>query len=356
MAKEGKIPGQEAPIDHLLIRATNWVGDAVMSLPALRAVRERWPQTRISLLARPWVADLYAREHIVDRILPYTAKPGRGDWGAKWAIAQQVKALGCDTALLLTNSFESAAVARLAGIPRRIGYARDGRGWLLTDAIPRPAPGSIPRFEAFYYLNLLRRIGWLDQLPADVTIRLDGNAEAAAAGAPRLHALGLEGAVIGVSPGAAYGTAKRYIPERFAEAAVTIAKQIGGQVALFGSGSERELCDHVASLIAGQGIRTHNAAGQTSLGEFIEMAAACRLFLTNDSGAMHIASALGVPTVTVFGPTDETATGPTGDRARVIREPVACQRCMKRECPTDHACMTRVPASRVAQTALDLLK
>ena len=332
-----------------------------MCLPALRAVRERWPRTRITLLARPWVADLYARESFlqsgIDSIMPYAANPGRGDWPAKYRIAQQVRALGCDAALLLTNSFESAAVVRLAGIPRRIGYARDGRGWLLTDAVERPVTGAIPPFQAFYYLELLRRIGWIDTLPpTGIVIRLNGNAEAAAAGAIRLATLGLQGPVIGVSPGAAYGTAKRYIPERFAEAAARIAKEIGGQVALFGSGSERELCNHVGALIAGQGVRVHNAAGQTALGEFIEMAAACRLFLTNDSGAMHIASALGIPTVTVFGPTDEFATGPTGELARVIREPVDCAPCHKRECPIDHRCMTRVPAEGVVKTALEVLR
>ena len=195
---------------------------------------------------------------------------------------------------------------------------------------------AIPRFEAFYYLELLRRVGWLDQLPeGEIVIQMNGAANAAA-GAPRLKACGLDGPVIGVSPGAAYGTAKRYLPERFAEASVTVAKQIGGQVALFGSAAERELCNDIAALIANQGVRVHNAAGETKLGEFIEMAAACRLFLTNDSGAMHIASALGVPTVTVFGATDEIGTGPTGPLARVIREPgVACAPCLKRECTVE---------------------
>jgi heptosyltransferase-2 len=159
--------------------------------------------------------------------------------------------------------------------------------------------------------------------------------------------------VIGVSPCAAFGSAKRWIPERFAESANRVAREIGASVAVFGSKQERELC---ASVTAAVSAPARNFAGETSLGEFIEMAAACRVYLTNDSGAMHIASALAVPTVAIFGATDDIGTGPTGPLARVVREPVECSPCLKRECPIDHRCMTRVSAVRVAETALALLK
>jgi heptosyltransferase-2 len=132
-----------------------------------------------------------------------------------------------------------------------------------------------------------------------------------------------------------------------------VAHDLGAKIAIFGSASERELCDSVAKTCTAP---ARNFAGETSLGEFIDMAAACRIYLTNDSGAMHIASALGVPTVTVFGATDDIGTGPTGPLARIVREPVECSPCLKRECPIDHRCMTRVEADRVAQVALDLLK
>jgi heptosyltransferase-2 len=215
---------------------------------------------------------------------------------------------------------------------------------------------AIPRFEAFYYLELLRRIGWIDRLPDEVVIRLDGVEDAAEAGRGRMRALGLSGEIVGVSPGAAYGTAKQWLPERFAEAAVRIAKEKGFEVALFGSAAERPLCEQVRERIERHGVSVHNLAGETTLYEFIDLAAACRVFLTNDSGAMHIASALGVPTVAIFGATDEFATGPTGGRARVVREPVECSPCLMRECPIDHRCMTRVSSERVALTALELLK
>lgn len=337
------------PYNRILVRATNWVGDAVMSLPALRALRERFPKAEISILAKPWVADLYGREPFCDRLIPYIPTDTR----AKWKAARDLRPHQFDCAILLQNAFEAAAVAFLAGIPERIGYARDGRSLLLTKAVAVPRPGEIPRHERFYYLELLRRAGIIDALPANDLIRLDGAGAAKEAGLARFRSLGYGDCVIGVSPGAAYGTAKRWLPERFADAASQLAEKLGASVAVFGSKGERALCDSVAAAIHGP---VKNFAGETSLAEFIDMAAACRVYLTNDSGAMHIASALGVPTVAIFGATDDVGTGPTGPLARVVREPVECSPCLKRECPIDHRCMTRVEAARVAQVALDLLK
>jgi heptosyltransferase-2 len=323
------------------------VGDAVMSLPALRALRTAMPGDHIAILARPWVADLYAREEVCDRVIPYTPAAGRGDLGAKWTAARGLAKEKFDLAVLLPNSFESAVVARLAGIPRIVGYNRDGRGLLLSDAIPA---SKIHRHERFYYLELLHRAGLIPAFPEDSPIRLT---PAPDVGSALLAARGIRQPVIGVSPGAAYGNAKRWLPERFAESAWELASELSAHVVLFGSASERELCASVATAI---GDHAHNLAGQTTLREFIDMASACRIFLTNDSGAMHIASALGVPSVTVFGSTDDVTTGPTGPLARIVREPVECSPCLRRECPIDHRCMTRIPARRVTDTAFELLK
>jgi heptosyltransferase-2 len=164
---------------------------------------------------------------------------------------------------------------------------------------------------------------------------------------------GFAGDVIGVSPGAAYGSAKRWLPERFAEAAGRLARELDAGVAVFGSAAEREIC---AAVAAAAGSPAKSFAGETTLARFIEMAAACRAFLTNDSGAMHVAAALGVPTVAVFGPTDERATGPAGPLVKVVRHTVECSPCLKRDCPIDHRCMTRVPASSVAQAMLNLME
>ena len=167
--------------------------------------------------------------------------------------------------------------------------------------------------------------------------------------------MSVAGPAIGISPGAAYGDAKRWLPERFAESGRQLAGKIGATVLVFGSPAERALCESVAESVRRGGIDARNLAGQTSLKEFIDLAAACRIFLTNDSGAMHVASALGVPTVAVFGATDDTTTGPTGPLARVVREHAECSPCLLRQCPIDHRCMTRVTAEHVTRAASALL-
>ncbi len=327
----------------ILIRATNWLGDAVMSLPALRVVRERFPSAEISVLARPWVADLYARESFVDRVIPYTPAGGFHYLAAKRRAAASLRAECFDCAILFQNAFEAAAIVWLADIPRRVGYARDGRGWLLTDPVPVPRHGEIPRHERFYYLELLRRAGLGPELPANPPVRLANPCTDR-----ELR--------IGISPGAAYGTAKRWLPERFAETAVNVAREHGAAVALFGSASERALCEQVGAVVRASGVAVHNYAGETSLREFMDLAARCRIFLTNDSGAMHTASALGVPTLAVFGATDDVTTGPTGGFARVLRRHVECSPCLLRECPIDHRCMTAVTVDSATAAALLLWK
>ncbi len=329
---------------RILVRATNWIGDAILSLPALRAIRTRYPEAEVAVLAKPWVSALYERERSIDRVIPLRGEPGARDWKAKARLIGQLRRERFDLAILFPNSFESAAVVRLAGVKQIVGYARDGRGFLLTDAIATPKPGEIPEHERFYYLELLRRARFIDSIPEVTAIRLDGIDELRANGERRFDSLGVKLPVIGVSPGAAFGSAKRWLPKRFAEVAARLAEKCGAAVAVFGSAPEQELCGEVARAAGGRSF-----AGETTLREFIGMTAACRMFLTNDSGAMHIASALGVPTATVFGPTNEKATGPLGASAIVVREPVDCAPCGLRECPIDHRCMTRVTAERVLQ-------
>lgn len=336
---------------NILIRATNWIGDSVMSLPALRAVRGRFPAARITVLARPWVAALYEGERSIDRVMLLEGAAGARDWAAKWRLARRLRREHFDLAILFPNSFESAAVVRLAGVKRIGGYARDGRGWLLSNPVTPPRKGEIPPHERFYYLELLRRAGLIESLPEVPAILLDGIPEARLRGEALFQAFGVKLPVVGVSPGAAYGAAKRWLPERFGESAARLATGIGGSVAVFGSAAEMAMCEEVARIAGGR-----NFAGATALRAFIDMTAACRVFLTNDSGAMHIASALGVPSVTVFGPTDEIATGPLGPAARVVREPVDCAPCLLRECPIDHRCMTRITSSHVVLAAEELLR
>lgn len=337
----------------VLVRATNWLGDAVMSIPALREIRRVYPNADIVILARQWVADLYAREDFCDRILVYDHQGRHAGALGKLRLANELRRERFDEAILLQNAFDAALLAFLARIPVRIGYARDARGILLTESVPAPAPGAIAEHQRFYYLELLRRAGRIDTLPECADIQLGGIEAAATAGRKRWVNRGLpEGPWVGVSPGAAYGGAKRWLPERFAGAARSLANQLGANIAVFGSPAEAELCQAIA---ARAGAGAHSLAGQTSLAEFIELAATCSVYLTNDSGPMHVAAALGLPTVAVFGATDHVATGPSASWAKVVRHQVECSPCMLRECPIDHRCMTAVTADEVVAEALVLL-
>src|ERR1043166_6875938 len=185
-------------MSRVMVRATNWLGDAVMSLPAVRAIRGVFPHAHLAVVAKPWVADLYARERAIDRVIPVPAMKGLR---ARREFAARLRAERFDGAILLQNAFDAALIAWMAGIPERIGYKRDGRRWLLTRAIPVPEPGDIPRHERFYYLELLRRAGMIERLPAIEEIRLDGAGEARASGLARLRGPGVSGPVAGVGAG-----------------------------------------------------------------------------------------------------------------------------------------------------------
>jgi len=259
-------------------------------------------------------------------------------WQEKLSLARSLRGR-FDKAILLQNAFEAAAFAFVARIPERIGYNRDGRRLLLTHPISVPNIGH----ERFYYLELLRLAGCIAGYDPVSPIHLHGVVRQPAK-------------TIGVSPGAAFGSAKRWYPDRFADAAADVALARGSNVALFGSAEERDIATVVETRLRERNVEVENYAGRTSLRQFIELVANCELMLTNDSGAMHVAYAIGTPSVTVFGPTDHIGTGPVGEHARIVREPVECAPCKLRECPIDHRCMKRISASQVAQEALVLLK
>jgi heptosyltransferase-2 len=339
----------------ILVRATNWVGDAIMAIPALAAIRSRWSGAEIVALARPWVAGLYDGQAFVDRVIPLEGGGGLADWRATENVAEALRAERFDAAVLLPNSFSSAWLAWRAEIPQRIGYARERRALLLTRAIAPPRAGEIPRHEAYSYLNLLRGAGWLSALPKVEEIRLEISSQARDAAEKRLQA---EGAVPGVpriaiGAGAAFGSAKCWPPGRFAAVASRFIDDFQGAVILFGTSSERKICSRIAAAMHQPAI---NLAGRTSIAELPALLAACQLFVGNDSGAMHVAAAAGVPVVGIFGPTDPNGTAPLTPRRAIIREPVFCSPCFLRKCPIDHRCMTRVNANTVYAAGRGLLE
>jgi len=321
---------------RLLVRAPNWVGDVVLSLPALRDLRRAFPASRLEVLARPWVAGLYAAVPEIDGVVE-----SRGTLADAAALRGRY-----DLGLLLPNSFASAFTLWRAGIPERWGYATEARGALLTRSC-RVSASLGGRSQVYYYRAMLEGLGLQVSGPPDASLACPE------AWAERGRALlGSPGPWIGINPGAAYGTAKRWPPERFAAAAALVARGSGAQVAIVGSAAERPLAEAIAAQLGG-GARV--LCGETTLADLVGVLRELRLLLTNDSGPMHLAAALGTPLVAVFGSTDWTETAPVSERARVVREETECAPCKLRECPIDHRCMTRVAVDRVAATALELL-
>jgi heptosyltransferase II len=338
----------------ILVRATNWIGDAVMSLPALEALRVRFPEAEIVVLSKPWVSELYWRHPALTRQIVYD--PTAEHRGARgfWKLVQELRAEHFDAAILFQNAFHAAWMAWLARIPVRIGYERDGRSGLLTDGVHPPPPASYGH-QAYYYLELLFRAGLIDK-PEDVTeirLRLERSEEAWAA--KHLDALGLRGPrfLVGLNPGASFGPAKRWLPERFADLADRLIGALHADVLIFGSREQRALAETIASEMEHTPLIL---AGETTLRQFMALLARCRLVVTNDSGPMHLTAALGVPLVAIFGSTDERTTGPVSPRARLVSRHVSCSPCGLRECPIDFRCMTQVSVADVYRVALELVK
>jgi heptosyltransferase-2 len=334
----------------ILVRATNWVGDAVMAIPALAAVREARPGDDIALLARPWVADLYREQGYVDRVIVYENRGRhRGVWGRE-RLAAELRAERFDVAILFQNAFDAAWLAWRASIPNRIGYARDARSWLLTKAIAVPKSGESPAHESYYYLELLRRAGWIDRLPCVERISLIVSEDARTRGRQTLLGAGArpDAAWIAFAPGAAYGSAKCWAPERYAALADRLIDSADADVILFGAPQENEMASRIVGAMRHRAI---NLAGKTSIAELPGLLAACSQFVGNDSGAMHVAGAVGLPVVGIFGPTDPEGTSPVTSQFRLVREQVSCSPCFLRHCPIDHRCMTRISVDRVFDAA-----
>ena len=331
----------------ILVRATNWVGDAIMAIPALRAVRAKFPEAHIAILARPYVADIYRGQEIADELIAYDWKGKHAGFAGRERLAKELREQKFDVALLLQNAFDAAWLAWRAKIPRRIGYARDGRSWLLTHAIEVPGTGEILAHEKFYYLELIRRTGWLTELGDEKFIQLRVSAEETAAAEEKLRVAGSRrGALrIAVGAGASYGSAKCWPPERFAAALNDLMARGDGEVILFGTPAEIAVTDAIAAKLSRPAI---NLTGRTNIAELPALLSRCQVFLGNDSGAMHVASAVGLPVVAVFGPTDPFGTAPVTPRCSIVQEKPYCSPCFLRRCPTDHRCMNAVQPAEVS--------
>ena len=331
-------------IKRILIRSTNWIGDAVMTTPAMGVVRRFFPDAEIVVAANPLVAQLFSHHPDCDRVLVYDRKGAHQGLGGFFKFVGELRRERFDLAILLQNAVEAAILAALAGIPRRAGYRSDGRGLLLSHGVPVGAAEK-RLHHTDYYLRMLSGVGIVGETgPLQLACTAQEIAEAEA----RLGG----GQWLAVNPGAAYGSAKRWIPQRFAEVADRLAETHGLRVLLTGGPSEIEIGRDIAQAMTHQPL---NLIGQTQVREMMALLSRCRLMITNDSGPMHVAAAFGVPLVAVFGPTDHTTTSPLSERARIVRKPVDCAPCLLRQCPTDHRCMEAIKVADVLAAAEELL-
>ncbi|THJ18114.1 MAG: lipopolysaccharide heptosyltransferase II [Nitrospira sp. CG24B] len=341
---------------NILVRAPNWIGDAVMCEPAIRGLRSLFPEAEITMLAKPAVAELFSAAPELSRVVVYDDKGPHAGLSGKWSLAGTLRQHGFDLVVLFQNAFEAAFLAWLAGIPERYGYATDGRVFFLTTPVAVPSRRDAVH-QVEYYWNLLKPLGLSGgaSLPtlvvtADESRQLD--ISLAGAG------IGVSDVVIGINPGSTYGSAKRWLPERFAEVAQRLAERIGQDesaqvvVVILGARGEESLGKDIAARI---NRRSVVLSGATTIRELMAAVKRCRLLVTNDTGPMHIAAACGVPVVAVFGPTDSQTTAPYGQERSIVREAVDCAPCLLRECPIDHRCMTRIPVDRVYEAAVQQL-
>lgn len=340
MDKERKQAGTRSTV---LIRGVNWIGDAVMTIPALRALTRSLSDARFCLLVKPWVAPLFEKDPDIAEIILYSDED-KGISG-KIKLAQRLKDYGFDTAMLFQNAFDAALITFLAGIKRRIGYSRDGRGFLLTDAVACNAEAR-QLHHIDYYLNLVKKSGF-NGMPDLPWLFLDIEERNRA----RRMLKDLRRPVIALNPGAAYGSSKRWLPERFAEVATRVITELNGSVLLLGGPKETAIAEEIlrhldTSLVAHTSLL--NLSGRTSLRELMALIAESDLLVTNDSGPMHIGYAVGTPLVAIFGSTSPEHTGPVGKSDIVIRKEIACSPCFERQCKKNNlACMDLISSEEV---------
>lgn len=344
-------PIQVENIKRLLIRSTNWIGDAIMTTPAVRSIRKNFPQAHISILAKPWVAPIFENSSFVDTVLIYDGS-GRhqGIWG-RVRLARDLRRYHFEAAILLQNAFEAALITFLAGIPCRIGYNTDGRSLLLTHPVACK-PEYKKDHQTRYYLNILRGVGLKDGYQ-DLFLNLDNKQQARAQEILIGHGISKQERIIGINPGATYGPAKQWPLERYAQLADKILDFADGRVLILGGPEDILLGRKISQMMKHAPV---DLSGQTELGEAMALIERCNLFITNDSGLMHVAAALNVPLVAIFGSTNAITTGPLSSKSRVVQLPMACSPCLKPECPDGHMrCMDQIDVDMVFEVAKEML-
>lgn len=370
---------------RILIRSTNWIGDAVMTTPAVHTIRKNFPDAEITMLAVPWVADIFRMSPDVDNIFLYDKKQlYQGKVKGPVKLAKDLKPFGFDMAFLLQNSFEAALITKMAGIPIRAGYKRDGRGLLLTHGV-KIGGETKKKHHVHYYQDMLAALGLT---PGENHLRLplleslekksegfvdclklqnpishaDLSQIVITKGLPQIQAMNDERVdipVIGFNPGAAFGPAKQWPVTKFARLGALISEGYGDSgciIIVFGTDADSEAAAQIVHGSERSPYHVMDMTGKTSLMQAMALIKCCDAFVTNDSGLMHVAAGVGTPTIAIFGSTDHIATGPFSENAVILRREMDCSPCMQTHCPKNHLkCLESISAEDVYQDLAKML-
>jgi lipopolysaccharide heptosyltransferase II len=369
----------------ILIRSTNWIGDAVMTTPAVHTIRENFPDAEITMLAVPWVADIFDLSPDVDKLIIYDKKfLYQGKIKGPLNLAKDLKPFGFDAAILLQNAFEAAFLAKMAGIPVRAGYKRDGRGVLLTHGVDI-SDAIRKKHQVHYYQNMLAGLGltlgpdhlrlplseklesWAQEFidglkkenPTSLPDQEDGNE---ASDRPVLKPLNKNGGaipVIGFNPGAAFGPAKRWSTEKFGQLAAIIVHHYGENgcvIMVFGTEADTAAAHDIKQFSIRTPAHVVDMTGKTSLQQAMALIKNCDAFISNDSGLMHVAAALATPTIAIFGSTNHITTGPYSENSIILRREMDCSPCLKANCPQGHLkCLESIKSTDVYEELVQML-
>jgi len=344
-------PFQISRINRILIRSTNWVGDAILTTAALRAIRKNFPDAEISLLAKPWVAPIFYNNPHIDHLVPYDTAGRHHGWLGKVRLSKALRRGKFDLAILFQNAFEAAILAYLAGIPSRLGYKTDGRHLLLTHGIHlKPQLKQVHEIE--YYLGILKGAG-LKSDGQDLTLLVSEQEQREIEAFLARYQIGREETLVGISPGATYGSAKCWFPEYYAALCDRLQKSLEASIVILGGPDDESVGAQVSQYMESPSV---NLCGKTSLRQAVAIIERCQLLVTNDSGLMHATAALDIPLVAIFGSTNPVTTGPSSPRSRVVRVPIPCSPCLRPKCPEDRRCMQEVTVDMVYSVAEALLR
>ncbi|MGH7923996.1 MAG: lipopolysaccharide heptosyltransferase II [Candidatus Binatus sp.] len=335
----------DPPPARILVKEVNWLGDVVMSLPALRAIRRTWPRAHLAVLVKRELASFFDGARWIDEVIPYSVGRGLSGFFDRRRIVGELRTRRFDLGVLFPNSFESALWIAMAGIKRRAGFVADARGAMLT-LKATPPPEALTDHQVNYWLAMIRATGVADGRADDFAIDVHEPSRERMRGWLAANRKRSGRPVFAIAPAAAFGPAKEWPAENYGALIDLIAQREDAEVVLVGAPSERAKCEEVASASKSGAMI---AAGHTNIGELIALLSLCDGFIGNDSGCMHLAGAIGIPTVAIFGSTNPNRTGPLGPKTRVIYRKLECSPCLARTCRFGHYnCLTQIEAAEPA--------